>query len=150
MVNVGILYNVCPRDDNIMIYQDRLKKYLSGVEHEDFLVRKQILQIGEKRHIIKTHVFMIVADRSNEESVNEAFEKLDDQDLISYMTWEEYRNLKDLQKKTFIEKQDKHLDENKCILIKGFIDNKNNIPLVYQEEHDSLEGMMVDDGKTDF
>lgn len=142
--NVGIIYNVCPREDSVKLQQDRLKQYLVGRDYGDFHVRRQTIQLGEKKPIVKSTVFMIVAGKQDVITVNKALEYLDDNEFISYMSWEEYRNLAYLQKKKFIEDQRDFMKDNASLLIDGFIDHGNNVPMVYKEENDDLEGMIVD------
>ena len=60
------------------------------------------------------------------------------------MSWDEFQNLNESQKKTFIDDQNDFIKDYKCLLIDGFKDNGNNIPMIYKEESDNLEGMIVD------
>lgn len=137
-MNVGFLYNIIPRDDTLKIQCGRLRNMLpEGCP--DFHLVKQPLYMGKT----KTMVLVMKADEPNipllAQLMNAVNKKRAD---IEYYPWDSYLALNRLQRLTIINSQNKFTSSFRTLMIHGFADDDDDIPMHYLEDNE--ENMQED------
>jgi hypothetical protein len=127
-VNVGFLYNVCPREDTMNITQLRLEKMLKELGDVEFLASKQMLFAGTAN---KSAVVMIRADESLYDPIKKKLKQLNDEMEIDFWSWKEFLAQQRLE---IVNNQNDFLTKYRTLSISGFADADDDIPMIYHDE----------------
>lgn len=119
--NVGYLYKVCPREENILE-----NKYGCFNRNRCFIM-------------------MVKADKDDITEINDALNDLHESTSIKYLSWIEYMGLNVSQKLYLINQQTEHMATYRSLVMTGFCDDDDDIPMIYHED----DAMKENDAPTD-
>lgn len=119
--------NVCPCKDTVLIHQKRLEQVLE-IHKNEFHVSKQQLYGGHKHHCF---ILMIRGGTDDYNDINNKLLELHADEQLEYFPWNEYIGLNRLQNMTLINDQNEFTAKYRSLLITGFADDADNIPMVF-------------------
>jgi hypothetical protein len=129
-MNVGFLYKINPRDDTVNLHCTRIRQLLPAGSPEFHLV-KQPLYTGRSKAL----VLVMKADGADVPKLAQMMNVLNSQRAdLEYYPWEDYLALNRLQRQTIINNQNTFNSTFRSFLINGFIDNDDDIPMVYLDD----------------
>jgi hypothetical protein len=137
--NEGIIVDINDLDDinptqlglyeNIDIVHQRIKKMMPE-NTPKFQLTIQTLFANS----VNTKIVMIKCDERNKDELKTLFEELHNKNKLNFFHWERFINLEPGQKLTIVNRNKEWRLKFRTYLIKGFIDNGNNIPMIYKED----------------
>jgi hypothetical protein len=123
---LGFLQNISTRHDTLDIWHARLLELLpKNIPKFQLSIQKIFVRGGPGSSVV-----MIKCDFENMNTLNKAFENLNDAKLITYFPFKEYGALPISKKITIIREQNRWYGQYRSLLLKGFIDVEDNIPMV--------------------
>jgi hypothetical protein len=127
---VGFLEHVLPRYDTLEMHTNRLKKLLPPV-HPKFQLHIQSLfaKTGEK-----TRIIMIKTDDKNVDELRRQLNQLQKMNKILFFPMNEYQSCLPGQKVAIVKRINTWSGAFRSLLITGFTDNEDDIPMVFNEE----------------
>ena len=126
---LGVLEYSTPRYEHLEVVLHRLKTiFPTGCPN--FQLHLQTLFAGKEN----VKVVMIKCDEINTTTLNNLFKKAHDENKLNYLPWEKFIACEASQKLTIVRRNNDWAKQYRGLLMKGFIDNNNNIPMIYNEE----------------
>jgi hypothetical protein len=142
--NLGFLENVIPRHDTIHIHTMRLSKLLPpGSPKFQLNIQTLYAKSGERARAV-----MIKCDDKHYDILQQELEKLNVNKQINYFPWNEFLLLSQGQRLTVVARINVWRVKYRSLLINGFIDHDDNIPMIYdntQDPQDPMTKMVVTD-----
>jgi hypothetical protein len=134
---VGFLEHTIPTYETLEMHTKRLAKILPEV-HPKFQLHINTLyaQTG-----LKARVIMIKSDDAHVDQLRLMLEDLHKKERIKFFPMNEYQSCKPGQKLTIVKRINKWSGGVRNLLIKGFIDHEDDIPMVYNKIEGSDDPM---------
>jgi hypothetical protein len=132
-INVGFLDNIIARPEVASLYATRIENLLPTGSPR-FNVTIQVLH-GPNRTLCR--VFMIKCDKKYVAQLTKLLIK-HKTPMFDFFPFQSFLNMEEGKKLMVINNQNKFTNEHRSLLLNGFIDNDDNIPM-FVEEDDTLE-----------
>jgi hypothetical protein len=129
-VQLGFIEHIIPKNDTLQMHQNRLIKLLP---HDTPKVQLHTSSLwgrtGER-----CKVCMVKCDKANKEGFLHAFDKHNNEKTIAFFPMSDCLSCTQDQKTTIVKRVNGWRAHYRSILINGFIDNDNNVPMVYNKD----------------
>jgi ribosomal protein L31E len=126
---IGILEFTVPGYENLAIISERLKKALPSGSPNFQLHITTLFASGEN-----TKAIILEGDEKNSATLIANLENLHKRNKKNFFPWKDFLALDMKQKLTIIRRNDGWRKQFRTFLVSGFIDNENNIPMIYNKE----------------
>jgi hypothetical protein len=145
-VQLGFVENIIPRNDTIQMHQNRLNALMPNNAPKFQLCISSLWgKTGERCKVV-----MIKCDDINKEGFLQTFEKLNDEKILSFFPMTDYTSgCSQEQKTTIIKRINTRMAHYRSILIGGFCDNDDNVPMVFNDENQN-NNILTTTGVTEY
>jgi hypothetical protein len=144
-VQLGFIENIIPRLDTINMHQNRLNAMMPPNTPKFQLHISSLWgKTGER-----CKVCMVKCDEANKEGFLQIFEKLHEHNIIKFFPMTDYTSCLPEQKTTIVKRINTWRAHFRSILIHGFCDNDNNVPMVYDNTNDQ-DNILTTTSVTDY
>jgi hypothetical protein len=134
-VHLGFMEDIIPRYETLHLHHQRLSALLPK-DTPKFQLNLQSLygRSGERCRVV-----MINCDKDNIQKLKDNFQELHDTDMLRFYPWKEFIGLPNNLKSVAIKRQNNFVNSFRSVLLRGFIDNNNNVPMIMIDEEDENE-----------
>jgi hypothetical protein len=139
---VGFLQDIIPRYETVHLHQERVEKMLSkGCPKFQLSIQTLYGRSGERCRVV-----MINSDKRNVQELKEIFADLHKEECLKFYPWIDFLVLPMELKELAIKKQNIFTNSYRSVLLQGFIDKDNNVPMIMHDEVDesNIEDEMID------
>jgi hypothetical protein len=131
-VQLGFIENIIPRNDTIGMHQHRIAALMPNNTPKFQLIISSLWgRSGERCKVV-----MIKCDEVNKDGFLQIFEKMNEDNILSFFPMTDYSpGCSQEQKTTIIHRINARANQYRSILIGGFCDNEDNVPMIFNDEH---------------
>jgi hypothetical protein len=137
-VHVGFIQQLVPRYETLHLHHARLTELLPI----DAPMFQRNIQSIYGRSGERSKAIMVNCDKHNENTLKIMFNKLHKEEHVSFYPWKEYITLDYNLKEIIIRKQNMFLNNVRSIILSGFLDNNDNVPM-YMADDEHLEDLRI-------
>jgi hypothetical protein len=143
--HLGYMENIIPRHETVNMHASRIQSLLPNN------APKFQLQFGTiwSKTGDRCRVVMVKCDEGNSDELLELFEDLNNINAICFFSWSDYLSCTAEQKTTIVKKINNWRGNYRSILISGFCDNDDNVPMVY-DNTDRTDDILTTTSVTDY
>jgi hypothetical protein len=145
-VHVGFIEDIVPRYETLQLHHTRLVDLLP-TNAPPFQLNIQSIY---GRSGSRSKAVMVNCDIENEQILKVMLDSLHKNEQLEFYPWKEYVGLPIELKEVLIRKQNNFLNNYRTIILSGFIDNDDNVPM-YMVDEEELEDLhiAIKNGTTD-